>query len=100
MGDGCPVQSFCHSVIQPQRCPWPNKISLSRYRPRYELRNAGHAKEESMNKVVAAVVALGLAVAFAAPAFAADVTTAKTHAECTKAGGVWDAKAKTCKPKM
>ena len=54
-----------------------------------------------MNKVVAAVVALGLAVAFTAPAFAAgDVTTAKTHAECTKAGGVWDAKAKTCKPKM
>ena len=35
-----------------------------------------------------------------APAFAADVTTAKTHAECTKAGGVWDAKAKSCKPKM
>jgi hypothetical protein len=53
-----------------------------------------------MNKVVAAVVALGIAVAFAAPVFAADVTTAKTHAECTKAGGVWDAKAKTCKPKM
>jgi hypothetical protein len=53
-----------------------------------------------MNKVVAAIVSLGLAVAFTAPAFAADVTTAKTHAECTKAGGVWDAKAKTCKPKM
>ena len=53
-----------------------------------------------MNKVVAAVVALGLAVAFTAPAFAAgDVTTAKTHAACTKAGGMWDAKTKTCKPK-
>ena len=57
-------------------------------------------KEESMNKVVAAVVALGLAVAFTAPVFAADVTTAKTKADCTKAGGVWDAKAKACKPKM
>ena len=52
-----------------------------------------------MNKVVAAVVALGLVVAFTVPAFAADVTTAKTHAACTKAGGIWDAKAKTCKPK-
>jgi len=54
-----------------------------------------------MNKVVAAVVALGLAVAFNAPTFAAgDVTTAKTKADCTKAGGIWDAKGKTCKPKM
>ena len=53
-----------------------------------------------MNKVVAAVVALGLAVAFTVPAFAAgDVTMAKTHAACTKAGGTWDAKTKTCKPK-
>jgi hypothetical protein len=53
-----------------------------------------------MNKLVAAVLALGLAVAFTAPTFAADVTTAKTKAECTKAGGVWDAKAKKCGPKM
>jgi len=58
-------------------------------------------KEESMNKVVAAVVALGLAVAFTAPAFAAgDVTKAKTQAACTKAGGTWDATSKTCKGKM
>ena len=54
-----------------------------------------------MNKAVAAVVALGLAVAFTAPAFAAgDVTKAKTEADCTKAGGMWDAKGKTCKAKM
>ena len=53
-----------------------------------------------MNKVVAAVVALGLAVAFTAPAFSADVSKAKTEADCTKAGGTWDAKGKTCKPKM
>ena len=58
-------------------------------------------KEESMNKVVATVVALGLAVAFTAPAFAAgDVTKAKTQAACTKAGGTWDATAKKCNPKM
>ena len=53
-----------------------------------------------MRKLVSMVVALGLALAFTAPAFAADVTTAKTKADCDKAGGVWDAKAKTCKPKM
>jgi len=53
-----------------------------------------------MNKVVAAILALGLAVAFTAPTFAADVTTAKTKADCTKAGGAWDAKGKVCKPKM
>ena len=53
-----------------------------------------------MNKIVAAVVALGLAAAFTAPAFAADVAKAKTEADCTKAGGMWDAKTKTCKSKM
>ena len=53
-----------------------------------------------MSKLLSMIVALGLAFAFTAPAFAADVTTAKTKADCTKAGGVWDAKAKKCGPKM
>jgi hypothetical protein len=53
-----------------------------------------------MSKFLSIVVALGLAFAFTAPAFAADVTTAKTRAECHKAHGLWDAKAKICKPKM
>jgi hypothetical protein len=53
-----------------------------------------------MSKLVSMIVALGLAFAFTAPTFAADVTTAKTKADCDKAGGVWDAKGKTCKPKM
>jgi len=52
-----------------------------------------------MTKLVAMVVALGVAFAFTTPTFAADVTTAKTHAACTKAGGMWDAKTKTCKAK-
>jgi hypothetical protein len=53
-----------------------------------------------MSKLLSMIVALGLAFAFTAPAFAAgDVTMAKTHAACTKAGGMWDAKTKTCKPK-
>jgi hypothetical protein len=53
-----------------------------------------------MSKVVSMVVALGLALAFTAPTFAADAAKAKTEADCTKAGGVWDSKTKTCKSKM
>jgi hypothetical protein len=53
-----------------------------------------------MKKPVCVTVALGLAFAFTAPAFSADVANAKTEADCTKAGGVWDAQAKKCKPKM
>jgi len=53
-----------------------------------------------MTKLVSMIVALGLAFAFTGPTFAADVTTAKTHHACIKAGGMWDTKTKTCKPKM
>jgi hypothetical protein len=53
-----------------------------------------------MKKLVSAIVALGLAVAFTAPTLAADVTAAKTKAACQKAGGMWDATAKACKAKM
>ena len=52
-----------------------------------------------MKKLVSAIVALGLAVAFTAPTLAADATAAKTKAECHKAGGMWDATAKACKSK-
>jgi hypothetical protein len=52
-----------------------------------------------MKKLVSAIFALGLAVAFTAPTLAADASTAKTKAECHKAGGMWDATAKACKPK-
>jgi hypothetical protein len=53
-----------------------------------------------MTKIVSMIVALGLAFAFTAPAFAADVAKAKTEADCKKAGGTWDATAKACKSKM
>ena len=33
---------------------------------------------------------LALALAFAGPAFAGDVTAAKTEADCKAAGGMWD----------
>jgi phosphate-selective porin len=48
-------------------------------------------------KTITYIVALVLGLAFSATAFAADVTTAKTKAECHKAGGTWDVTAKTCK---
>jgi hypothetical protein len=44
-------------------------------------------------------VAHKLALAFTGPAFAGDVTTAKTQADCEKAGGMWDATTKVCSEK-
>jgi hypothetical protein len=51
-------------------------------------------------RTIAYALALALGVAFATSAFAADVTTAKTKADCDKAGGMWDATTNTCKSKM
>ena len=50
-------------------------------------------------KALISMFALALALAFTAPAFAADVTAAKTKADCHKAGGMWDGKTKTCSAK-
>ena len=47
-----------------------------------------------MKSVVSMIVALGLAVAFTAPAFSADTPT--TKADCQKAGMKWDDAAKKC----
>ena len=50
-------------------------------------------------KGLVSIFALALALAFAGPAFAGDVTAAKTEADCTKAGGTWDAATNTCAEK-
>jgi len=50
-------------------------------------------------KTLFSVFAVIFAVAFIGPAFAADVTKAKTEADCKKAGGMWDAKMKMCSEK-
>lgn len=50
--------------------------------------------EETMKKFVTMIVALGLAVAFAGPTFAADAP--KTKADCEKAKMKWDDTAKKC----
>ena len=47
-----------------------------------------------MKGIVSMIVALGLAVVFAAPTFAADPPT--TKADCEKAKMKWDATAKKC----
>ena len=50
-------------------------------------------------KTVISILAVALALAFTVPAFAGDVTKAKTEADCKKAGGIWDAKTNTCSAK-
>ena len=47
-----------------------------------------------MKSVVTMIVALGLAIGFAAPVFAADAP--KDKASCEKAKMKWDAATKTC----
>ncbi len=51
-------------------------------------------------KTMFSILALALALGFTGPAFAGDdVTKAATEADCTEAGGTWDADAKTCSEK-
>jgi hypothetical protein len=50
-------------------------------------------------KTLVSTFALALALAFAGPAFAGDVTTAKNQADCEKAGGMWDTATKVCSEK-
>jgi hypothetical protein len=47
-------------------------------------------------KTLVSIITLGLAVAFAAPAFAADKTP-MSKSTCEKAHMTWDATAKKCK---
>jgi hypothetical protein len=50
-------------------------------------------------KTLLSIFALTLALAFTGPAFAGDVTAAKTEADCAKAGGTWNATTKMCEEK-
>jgi len=50
-------------------------------------------------KTLISILAMTLALAFTGPAFAGDVKAAKTEADCTKAGGTWDAATNTCAEK-
>jgi hypothetical protein len=50
-------------------------------------------------KTLVSSLALALALAFAGPAFAGDVSTAKNQADCEKAGGLWNAETSLCSEK-
>ena len=50
-------------------------------------------------KALFSLFLFALAVAVTGPAFAGDVTKATTEAECTEAGGAWDADANKCSAK-
>jgi hypothetical protein len=50
-------------------------------------------------KTLISTLAVALALAFTGPVFAGDVTTAKTAADCEKAGGMWDATTNVCTEK-
>ena len=50
-------------------------------------------------KILISTFALTLALAFTGPAFAAEIAKAKTEADCTKAGGTWNATTNMCEEK-
>ena len=50
-------------------------------------------------KTVISALAIAFALAMAGPAFAGDVSKAKTQADCDKAGGMWNADSNTCSKK-
>ena len=47
-------------------------------------------------KALISALAMALALAFTGPAFAGDVASAKNAADCSKAGGIWNAATNTC----
>jgi hypothetical protein len=50
-------------------------------------------------KTLISTLAVALALAFTGPAFAGDVTAAKTEADCVAAKGTWNATTKMCEEK-
>ena len=56
-------------------------------------------KGENPMKVLISTFAMAIALAITGPAFAGDVSKAKTEADCQKHGGMWDAKTNTCSEK-
>jgi hypothetical protein len=54
-------------------------------------------KEDLLMKTL--IVALSLALGVATSALAGDVSAAKSEADCSKAGGIWNAETSTCAEK-
>ena len=79
----------------------PRPIGLNSKKPCEALFLAGLLQRKGVNamKTLLSIFALALALAFTGPAFAGDVTAAKTEADCKAAGGMWDAATNTCAEK-
>ena len=54
---------------------------------------------ENPMKMLVSTLAITIALAVTGPAFAGDVSKAKTEADCQKHGGTWDAKTNMCSEK-
>jgi hypothetical protein len=54
---------------------------------------------ENTMKALVSILAIAVALAFTGPAFAGNLASAKTAADCAKASGVWDAKTNICSAK-
>ena len=52
-----------------------------------------------MKRLISVMVALGLAAAFTAPAFAASANQPLTKSDCKKVGLKWDSQANICQAK-
>jgi hypothetical protein len=50
-------------------------------------------------EILISTFAMALLLALTGPAFAGDVSKAKTEADCQKHGGMWDAKTNMCSEK-
>jgi hypothetical protein len=58
-----------------------------------------HPEEYRVMKTLISTFALALALGFAGPALAGDVSKASNAADCEKAGGTWDANTSKCTEK-
>ena len=70
-----------------------------RFTKRVHLWGLVQRKGENPMKVLISTFAMAIALAITGPAFAGDVSKAKTEADCQKHGGMWDAKTNTCSEK-
>ena len=82
------------STLNAIGCSWERNSSKHVHR-----RGLVTCKGENPMKILISTFAMAVALAFTGPAFAGDVSKAKTEADCQKHGGIWDAKTNICSDK-
>ena len=85
--------------VQPRFNPLWERVFTQFPKTRSSVGAKSSVNGENPMKILIPTFAVALALAFTAPAFAGDVTTAKTEADCQKAGGMWDSKMNMCMEK-